>query len=158
MQVFTVCCHPWLRYFCRYLYTCCTLQVEKIIPKAGQPEYKFFLFTHIDFEIKANGENVIEINVLTDPNQAVDISENTKDVKVRARGVYARTVPHMWFFWPGAGPPAARFDERAYACDSGHHNCMMCGSLKVTPVGRGWQSSRGEALPHAHLVRPPAAG
>eukprot|EP00882_Tetradesmus_deserticola_P008078 GHRQ01008508.1.p1 GENE.GHRQ01008508.1~~GHRQ01008508.1.p1 ORF type:complete len:612 (+),score=239.25 GHRQ01008508.1:279-2114(+) len=58
-------------------------KVEKIIPKAGQPEYKFFLFTHIDFEVKYNGDNVVEINVLTDPNQAVDISENTKDVKVQ---------------------------------------------------------------------------
>jgi hypothetical protein len=64
----------------------CTPQVEKIIPKAGQPEYKFFLFTHIDFEIKYNGDRVIEINVLTDPNQAVDISENTKDVKVLRAG------------------------------------------------------------------------
>jgi hypothetical protein len=62
------------------------LQVEKIIPKAGQPEYKFFLFTHIDFEVKYNGDRVIEVNVLTDPNQAVDISENTKDVKVGGRG------------------------------------------------------------------------
>lgn len=58
------------------------LQVEKIIPKTGQPEFKFYLFTHIDFDIKYNGDRVIEVNVLTDPQRAVDISENTKDVKV----------------------------------------------------------------------------
>lgn len=58
------------------------LQVEKIIPKAGQPEYKYYLFTHIDFDIKYNGDRVIEINVLTDPGQAVDISEDAQGVKV----------------------------------------------------------------------------
>jgi hypothetical protein len=35
---------------------------------------------------------VIEVNVLTDPNQAVDISENTKDVKV-GRGALWLYVP-----------------------------------------------------------------
>lgn len=57
-------------------------QVEKIIPKAGQPEYKYYLFTHVDFDIKYNDDRVIEINVLADPQQAVDISEDTRDVKV----------------------------------------------------------------------------
>jgi hypothetical protein len=59
-----------------------TQQVEKIIPKAGQPEYKYYLFTHVDFDIKYNGDNVIEINVLADPQKAVDISEDTRNVKV----------------------------------------------------------------------------
>jgi hypothetical protein len=58
------------------------MQVEKIIPKAGQPEYKYYLFTHIDFDIKYNDDRVIEINVLADPNQAIDISEDAQDVKV----------------------------------------------------------------------------
>lgn len=58
------------------------MQVEKIIPKAGQPEYKYYLFTHIDFDIKYNDDRVIEINVLADPNQAIDISEDARDVKV----------------------------------------------------------------------------
>lgn len=58
------------------------MQVEKIIPKAGQPEYKYYLFTHIDFDIKYNDDRVIEINVLADPNQAMDISEDAQDVKV----------------------------------------------------------------------------
>jgi hypothetical protein len=62
---------------------CCTVQVEKIIPKAGQPEYKYYLFSHIDFDIKYNADRVIEINVLADPQQAVDISEDTRSVKVR---------------------------------------------------------------------------
>lgn len=57
------------------------MQVEKIIPKAGQPEYKFYLFSHVDFDIKYNGENVIEVNVITDPQAAVDISENTRNVQ-----------------------------------------------------------------------------
>jgi hypothetical protein len=60
----------------------CCKQVEKIIPKAGQPEYKYYLFTHLNFDIKYNGDNVIEINVLADPQKAVDISEDTRNVKV----------------------------------------------------------------------------
>ncbi len=45
--------------------------------------HRFYLFTHIDFDIKYNGDNVIEINVSTDPQQAVDISEGVSEVKVK---------------------------------------------------------------------------
>jgi hypothetical protein len=31
-------------------------KVEKIIPKAGDPQYKYYLFTHISFDVKYNGE------------------------------------------------------------------------------------------------------
>eukprot|EP00197_Chlamydomonas_leiostraca_P002553 CAMPEP_0202857270 /NCGR_PEP_ID=MMETSP1391-20130828/278_1 /ASSEMBLY_ACC=CAM_ASM_000867 /TAXON_ID=1034604 /ORGANISM="Chlamydomonas leiostraca, Strain SAG 11-49" /LENGTH=606 /DNA_ID=CAMNT_0049536053 /DNA_START=73 /DNA_END=1893 /DNA_ORIENTATION=+ len=57
-------------------------KMEKII-KQGQSEYRFFLFTHIDFDVKYNGDHVIEINVSTDPQQAVDISEINNEVKVK---------------------------------------------------------------------------
>jgi len=62
-------------------------QVDKVIPKVGQPEYRYQLFTDIHFEIKFNEDRVIEVNLHTDPKKAVDISENTKDVKVRVEGV-----------------------------------------------------------------------
>jgi metal-sulfur cluster biosynthetic enzyme len=44
---------------------------------------RYFLFTHIDFDIKYNGDNVIEINVSTDPQQAVDISDGVGEVQVK---------------------------------------------------------------------------
>lgn len=58
-------------------------KMEKII-KQGVSEFKYYLFTHIDFDIKYNEDRVIEINVSTDPQQAVDISETISgDVKVK---------------------------------------------------------------------------
>jgi metal-sulfur cluster biosynthetic enzyme len=44
---------------------------------------RYFLFTHIDFDIKYNGDNVIEINVSTDPQAAVDISDGVGEVSVK---------------------------------------------------------------------------
>ena len=57
-------------------------KMEKIL-KHGTTEYKHYLFTHIDFEIKYNNDRVIEINVSTDPSQAVDISDSVTEVKVK---------------------------------------------------------------------------
>jgi hypothetical protein len=47
--------------------------------------YKYLLFTHLAFDIKFNGDRVIEVNVLTDPGSAVDISDSPGSVKVRGR-------------------------------------------------------------------------
>jgi hypothetical protein len=58
-------------------------KVEKIILKSGVAEYRYYVFTHVDFDIKYQGDRVIEINVLTDPHQAVDISEGQNDVKAK---------------------------------------------------------------------------
>jgi hypothetical protein len=44
-------------------------KVEKIIQKSGAAEYKYYVFTHVDFDIKYQGDRVVEINVLTDPHQ-----------------------------------------------------------------------------------------
>lgn len=49
-------------------------KMEKIL-KASTTELKYYLFTHIEFDIKYNEDRVIEINVSTDPQQAQDISE-----------------------------------------------------------------------------------
>mmetsp|Transcript_13838 Transcript_13838/g.29854 ORF Transcript_13838/g.29854 Transcript_13838/m.29854 type:complete len:608 (+) Transcript_13838:164-1987(+) len=57
-------------------------KMEKII-KQGISEMRYFLFTHIDFDIKYNDDKVIEINVSTDPQQAVDISDGTSNVKAK---------------------------------------------------------------------------
>ena len=56
-------------------------KVEKVIPKAGDPTYRYFLFTHVGFDIKYNGDRVIEVNVLTDPARVVDISEGAGAVE-----------------------------------------------------------------------------
>ncbi len=50
-------------------------KMEKLFNQ-DKPEFRYYLFTHIDFNIKYNDDRVIEISVSTDPAEAVDISEN----------------------------------------------------------------------------------
>ncbi len=57
-------------------------KMEKIISH-GTSTLRYYLFTHIEFDIKYNGDKVIEINVSTNPEQAVDISADTTDLKVK---------------------------------------------------------------------------
>lgn len=42
-------------------------KMEKLFKPGGVTEFKYFLFTHIDFDVKYNDDHVIEINVSTDP-------------------------------------------------------------------------------------------
>ena len=44
-------------------------------------ELRYYLFTHVHFDIAYNEDRVIEINVSTDPTQTVDITED-EPVKV----------------------------------------------------------------------------
>ncbi|KAI3869744.1 hypothetical protein MKW98_030925 [Papaver atlanticum] len=44
--------------------------------KMDPSEYKYLLFKHIHFDVLYNNDRVIEINVQTDPNQSVDITED----------------------------------------------------------------------------------
>jgi hypothetical protein len=50
-------------------------KVEKIIGSTST-ELRYYLFTHVHFEVHFNEDRVIEINVSTDPTQVVDISED----------------------------------------------------------------------------------
>lgn len=45
-------------------------KIEKIL-KPGSPELRYYLFTHVHFDIAYNGDRVVEINVSTDPLQTV---------------------------------------------------------------------------------------
>ncbi|KAG2449123.1 hypothetical protein HYH02_005871 [Chlamydomonas schloesseri] len=63
-------------------------KMEKLFKPGGVTEYKYYLFTHIDFDIKYNEDRVIEINVSTDPQEAVDISEEITD-SVKAKFTYS---------------------------------------------------------------------
>ena len=56
-------------------------KIEKIL-KPGAPEMRYYLFTHVHFDIAYNGDRVIEINVSTDPLRTVDITdEHSVDVE-----------------------------------------------------------------------------
>ena len=57
-------------------------KMEKIIHH-GTSELRYYLFTHIEFDVKYNEDKVIEINVSTNPEQAVDISNDAPDLKVK---------------------------------------------------------------------------
>merc|ERR1719424_877794 len=50
-------------------------KIEKIL-KPGAPEMRFYLFTHVHFDVAYNGDRVIEINVSTDPLRTVDITDD----------------------------------------------------------------------------------
>jgi hypothetical protein len=54
-------------------------KVEKIMLQSTKSwekhELKYYLFTHIHFDILYNGDRVIEINVSTDPSRTVEITE-----------------------------------------------------------------------------------
>lgn len=52
--------------------------VEKEFKQGSAPEFKYYLFTHVNFHIKYNEDRVIEVNVETDPSLSVDISESVK--------------------------------------------------------------------------------
>jgi len=49
-------------------------KIEKIL-RPGKPEWRYYIFTHIHFDISYNKERVIEINVSTDPMRTVDITD-----------------------------------------------------------------------------------
>jgi len=44
---------------------------------------RYYLFTHIDFDIKYNERHVIEISVSTDPRQALDISDGAHNTTAK---------------------------------------------------------------------------
>lgn len=51
-------------------------KVEKILNPGGT-DFRYCLFTHMHFDIHYNGDNVVEVNVATDPSHCVDVSEDT---------------------------------------------------------------------------------
>lgn len=50
-------------------------KLEKVSKPSGI-EIRYFIFTHVHFEILWNLQHIVDINVSTDPNQVVDISED----------------------------------------------------------------------------------
>ena len=54
-------------------------KVEKVVKTGAR---KHFLFTHFHFEVSYNDDEVIEINVSSDPQRTVDITDVGKGLKV----------------------------------------------------------------------------
>ncbi|KAK9822258.1 hypothetical protein WJX81_008337 [Elliptochloris bilobata] len=50
-------------------------RVEKLMHAGEKPELRYYLYTHIHFDIHYNDDRVIEVNVSTDPSRTVDITE-----------------------------------------------------------------------------------
>jgi len=52
-------------------------KIEKILrhTHGNGPELRYYLFTHVHFDISYNGDKIIEINVSTDPLRTVDITD-----------------------------------------------------------------------------------
>lgn len=49
-------------------------KIEQLLKPSSPTETRFFLFTHLHFDVAFNADHVIEINVSTDPQHTVDIS------------------------------------------------------------------------------------
>ncbi|KAL2328466.1 hypothetical protein Fmac_021893 [Flemingia macrophylla] len=60
------------------------LEEDGWTPGGGGPNY--YLFTHVQFDILYNGNQIIQVNAFGDPNRAVDI---TKDVGVDVKFTYS---------------------------------------------------------------------
>jgi transmembrane 9 superfamily member 1 len=50
-------------------------KTDKIL-KPGDPEYRYFVFTHSHFEVHYNGEHVIEVAISADNDKLLDVSED----------------------------------------------------------------------------------
>jgi len=61
-------------------------KVEKILRAGATPQNRYFLFTHVHFEISYNEDRVIEINLSTDPLKTIDI---TADEEMSVRFSYS---------------------------------------------------------------------
>lgn len=53
-------------------------KTEKLMKPGEKPLLRFYLFTHIHFDILYNDNRVIEVNVSTDPARTVDITNGDK--------------------------------------------------------------------------------
>jgi len=78
-------------------------KVEQIFTDSGK-ELRYYLFTHVHFEIAFHNERVIEINVSTDPTQTVDISED--------QGANGGTVPVEFTYSVKWKSTAVSFERR----------------------------------------------
>ena len=67
-------------------------KLERVSKPSGT-ELRYFIFTHVHFDLAFNADNIVEINVSTDPNQVVDISEDIvgsdANAQVRADFTYS---------------------------------------------------------------------
>ncbi|XP_050212923.1 transmembrane 9 superfamily member 5 [Mercurialis annua] len=61
-------------------------KVEDQNPVAGEKEFRYYLFKHIEFDVLYNGDRVIEVSAFSNPNHAVDI---TDDVDVDVEFTYS---------------------------------------------------------------------
>lgn len=62
------------------------IEVDSWTPGGGGISY--YLFTHVQFDVLYNGNQVIEVNAFGDPNRGVDI---TKDVDIDVKFTYSVT-------------------------------------------------------------------
>lgn len=53
-------------------------KTEKLMKPGEKPVLRFYLFTHIHFDILYKDNRVIEVNVSTDPARTVDITNGDK--------------------------------------------------------------------------------
>ena len=68
-------------------------KTEKLMRPGEKPSLRFYLFTHIHFDILYNGNRVIEVNVSTDPARTVDITNGDKIIVDYTYSVSWREAP-----------------------------------------------------------------
>lgn len=68
-------------------------KTEKIMRPGEKPALRFYLFTHIHFDIHYHENRVIEVNVSTDPARTVDITGGEKIIVDYTYSVSWRETP-----------------------------------------------------------------
>ena len=146
-------------------------KVEKIMSQSTKSwekhELKYYLFTHIHFDILYNGDRVIEVNVSTDPSRTVEITEGenvivdwTYSVKWRETSIpfekrmekysrYSFLPQHLEVCSHHLLPHAAR-QNRPVALLGGargfSRSCFFrCGFLAVLSESKSWRCMRAKA-------------
>lgn len=70
-------------------------KLERVSKPSGT-ELRYFIFTHVHFDLAFNADNIVEINVSTDPNQVVDISEDVVGADADAQVTADFTYSAKW--------------------------------------------------------------
>ena len=146
-------------------------KVEKIMSQPTKSwekhELKYYLFTHIHFDILYNGDRIIEVNVSTDPSRTVEITEGenvivdwTYSVKWRETSIpfekrmekysrYSFLPQHLEVCSHHLLPHAARENRPVAllggACGFSRSCFSRCGFLAVLSESKSWRCKRAKA-------------
>ena len=115
-------------------------KIEKILKPNANAEMRYYLFTHVHFDVSYNGDKVVEINVSTDPLRTVDITDDA--------GAGEKTVEFSYRYALGL------FQIQAH-CFTEAGDCSVCPYIAQYMTDTFFYSSQRSVERNAHPVRSP---